>query len=103
VSRIVLRPFEEDDFPFILQSITSSDELLQWAGPGLSWPLDEAQLRDYRACGVSDPETCRPLSAVAGDLVVGHVHLVLDPKHDLGYIGRVLVSQAGADKAWARH
>jgi RimJ/RimL family protein N-acetyltransferase len=89
---IVLRPFEEDDFAFVLQSIASSDELLQWAGPGFSWPLDEAQLRDYREKAVSDPETFRTLSAVDGDTVVGHAQLVLDRTHDLGYIGRVLVS-----------
>jgi RimJ/RimL family protein N-acetyltransferase len=92
---VALRPFEENDFPFILQSIASADELLQWAGPGFSWPLDEAQLHDYRDKAVRDPEKFRPLSAVEGDTVVGHVELVLDRKHNLGYIGRVLVAPAG--------
>jgi RimJ/RimL family protein N-acetyltransferase len=92
VNRVVLRPFEESDFPLILKSISSSDDLLQWAGPDLSWPLDEAQLREYRAHAASNPETSRPLSAAVEDSVVGHVHLVLDPRHDVGYVGRVLVS-----------
>jgi RimJ/RimL family protein N-acetyltransferase len=94
MTRVALRPFEEDDFPFVLHSITSANELLQWAGPGFSWPLNEAQLRDYRDKGVQDPDTFQPLSVLEDDAVVGHVQLVLDRKNDLGYIGRVLVSPA---------
>jgi RimJ/RimL family protein N-acetyltransferase len=89
---VVLRPFEEDDFSFILQSIASADELLQWAGPGFEWPLTEAQLRDYRDKAARDPERFRQLTAVEGDAPVGHVELTLERKHDLGYIGRVVVA-----------
>lgn len=92
-AEVALRPFEETDFPFILGSIVSADELLQWAGPGLSWPLDEEQLRDYRSRG-DDPDKLLTFSAVenATDFVVGHVQLVLDREHDLGYVGRVLIA-----------
>ena len=87
-----VRPFEEDDFPFILQSISTGDELLQWAGPGFDWPLTEDQLRDYRGKAVGDPEKFRQLTAVEGGIAVGHVELTLERKHDLAYIGRVLVA-----------
>ena len=96
---LALQPFEENDFPFILQSIASADELLQWAGPEFSWPLGEAQLRDYRDKAVKDPEKFRPLSAVEGDAVVGHVELVLDRKHDLGSSVASWSRQPSADAA----
>lgn len=89
-----LRPFQEDDLPFVLHSIATADELLQWAGPAFDWPLSEDQLRDYRSKGINDPEKFRPLTAVEGDRAVGHVELTLERKHDLAYIGRVLVAPA---------
>jgi RimJ/RimL family protein N-acetyltransferase len=89
---LTLSPFQEDDFAFVLRSIATADELLQWAGPGFDWPLTEDQLRDYRGKGISDPERFRQLTAVEGDRVVGHVELTLERKHDLAYIGRVLVA-----------
>lgn len=89
---LTLRPFEQDDFPFIFRSIATADELLQWAGPGFDWPLNERQLRNYRDKAINDPERFRQLTAVDGDRVVGHVELMLEKNHDLAYIGRVLVA-----------
>jgi RimJ/RimL family protein N-acetyltransferase len=89
---LTLRPFDDDDFPLILGSITSADELLQWAGPGFHWPLSEDQLRDYRRRGIDDPEKFRQLTAVEGDRAVGHVELTVEREHDLAHIGRVLVA-----------
>lgn len=91
---ITLRPFEERDFGFILASIRSADELLQWAGPELSWPLDEERLRAYRdraAVGASEFLTFSADEQATG-AVVGHVQLVVNRDHDLGQVARVLIA-----------
>ena len=94
MSRLVLRPFVEDDFALILDSITSSDELLQWAGPGFEWPLTADKLRAYRQKAAKAPERYRQLTAVSDGVAVGHVELTLEPRHDLASIARVLVDHS---------
>jgi RimJ/RimL family protein N-acetyltransferase len=91
VGGVVLRAFEEGDFQSLLEAVESSDDLLQWAGPGFSWPLDEAQLQRYLARALEDPENLRPMTVVEDDATVGHVELVIDPTQNLGHVGRVLV------------
>ncbi|MFD9411355.1 GNAT family N-acetyltransferase [Streptomyces sp. NPDC059989] len=45
-----LRPFHPThDAPLLRTWVTSHAELMTWAGPSFSWPLDEAQLTAYAA------------------------------------------------------
>jgi RimJ/RimL family protein N-acetyltransferase len=87
---VSFRPFEMADAPALTRWAASADELLQWAGPHFSFPLDETQLRAY-AEGASD--TRRLISGVhEGGEVVAHAELNLLPRHRLGQIRRVGVA-----------
>lgn len=89
---VALRDFAEQDIPFLFRAVDSADALLQWAGPGFRWPLDEEQLREYLERS-REPDVLA-WSAVADAAVVGHVQLVVDRAHEVGYVGRVLVDAA---------
>jgi RimJ/RimL family protein N-acetyltransferase len=68
----------------------SADELLQWAGPKFSFPLDEEQLRAY-AEGASDSRHLISGVHESGE-VVAHAELNLLPQHRLGQVRRVAVA-----------
>uniref|UniRef100_A0AAU2JPC6 GNAT family N-acetyltransferase n=1 Tax=Streptomyces sp. NBC_00049 TaxID=2903617 RepID=A0AAU2JPC6_9ACTN len=47
-SPITLRPFRPaDDAPLLRTWVTTPAELMTWAGPAFTWPLDDAQLAAY--------------------------------------------------------
>ncbi|MER7465813.1 GNAT family protein [Streptomyces sp. NPDC097981] len=49
-SPLSLRPFRPaDDPPALHRWITTRAELVTWAGPAFTWPLDDAQLAAYAA------------------------------------------------------
>ncbi|KPI34061.1 hypothetical protein OV450_6150 [Actinobacteria bacterium OV450] len=49
-SPLSLRPFRPaDDAPALRRWITTRAELVTWAGPSFTWPLDDAQLTAYAA------------------------------------------------------
>jgi len=87
---VFFRPFEMADAPALLRWAASADELLQWAGPHFSFPLDEDQLRTY-AEGAS--ATRHLISGVheSGE-IVAHAELNLLPRHRLGQVRRVAVA-----------
>jgi RimJ/RimL family protein N-acetyltransferase len=89
--RISFRPFRLADAPTLISWAPTSDALLQWAGPHFSFPLDEAQLRDYAG---SAGERRHLVSGVrAGtDAVVAHAELNLLPEHEVGQVRRVAVA-----------
>ena len=45
--QIELRPFERADFSRLIRWSCSAEFLIQWAGLGFSYPLDETQLERY--------------------------------------------------------
>jgi GNAT superfamily N-acetyltransferase len=88
---IVMRPFSATDAEVLVSWATSADELLQWAGPNFTYPLDRQQLVRYAA---SADHNHHLISAVAREsgAVVGHAELNLLPQHELGRIQRVAVA-----------
>jgi RimJ/RimL family protein N-acetyltransferase len=85
-----LRALVLEDCQTLLSWISSADALFQWSGPwDFRWPLDRLQLRqDLERAG----DHRRLYVAVgAGDELVGHVMLTVQPEHRLGVIGRVLI------------
>lgn len=91
LSKLTIRDFRPSDGEALLSWAPSADELLQWAGPHFSFPLDEQQMRDYAA---SAGDTRHLVSGVDGDSgeVVAHAELNLMPEHELGQIRRVGVA-----------
>jgi RimJ/RimL family protein N-acetyltransferase len=91
VAALTFRPFDEaTDAQALMSWAGSADELLQWAGPHFTFPLDEDQLRAY-AEGAS--ERRHLISGVDEDLeIVAHAELNLLPRHRLGQVRRVGVA-----------
>lgn len=92
---LFLRYFGEQDFEYLKQWSISPEYLKQWAGPSLSYPLDDRQLSDYIA-GANHPAKSDKLiyCAVlgAGGQVAGHLSLsAIDRVNGSARIGRVVV------------
>jgi len=90
-TEVSIRPYRDSDAPALLTWARSSDELLQWAGPIFTFPLDERQLADYAA---GRGEHRRLISAVSPreEQVLGHAELKLVPDHDRAKSWRVAVA-----------
>jgi RimJ/RimL family protein N-acetyltransferase len=91
---IQLEEFQPEDSDRLIGWIPDARFLLQWAGPGYSWPLDKEQLLSTieRSKGPRSPQ--RMFKAVESDsgVTVGHIQLVrVDYDKERGHIGRVLV------------
>ncbi|MEV7523264.1 GNAT family N-acetyltransferase [Streptomyces sp. NPDC091371] len=96
LSLIPYRP--ATDAPLLRSWVTTPAELMTWAGPSFSWPLDDAQLTAYAA----EPGR-RTWTAVSRDgRPVGHAsvagtrlgRVLIAPGARAQGLGRALVSQA---------
>lgn len=88
-----LRCFESSDCDCLIDWIPDARFLLQFAGPGYSWPLDKAQLEQtLQAAQGEDPGYYR-FKAVDGstDEGVGHIQLGVNREKRTGLVQRVLV------------
>lgn len=97
---ILFRPFCLDDASTLISWAPTSDDLLQWAGPLFTFPLEEEQLAKY----ASTADDCRHLiSAVIRDsnAVVGHAELNILADHELGQIRRLAVAPAMRERGVA--
>ncbi len=73
---IRLRPFEPQDYPRLLSAMDSLQALMQWSGPFFRFPLDDSQLKAYRASGIGDTAPRRIHTACnAAGQPVGHIEL----------------------------
>ncbi|WP_327284106.1 MULTISPECIES: GNAT family protein [unclassified Streptomyces] len=69
-SPLALRPFRpEADAPALRRWITTRAELVTWAGPAFTWPLDDAQLTTYAA----EPDRHTWTAASPDGTPLGHV------------------------------
>jgi RimJ/RimL family protein N-acetyltransferase len=97
---VSFRPFDIADARALMSWAGSADELLQWAGPKFSFPLDEEQLRAY-AEGASDSRHLISGVNESGE-VVAHAELNLLPQHRLGQVRRVAVAPEGRGQGIGR-
>jgi len=85
---VELRPFTLVDADVIVSWISGPAELLAWAGPGFTWPLDDPQLAAY----VVEPGR-RTWTGVGPDgRIVGHASLRSDADGVSARLGRVLIA-----------
>lgn len=84
---IELREFALADSPFLVSWIDGPTQLLTWAGPTFTWPLDAQQLAAYAT--ESARRTWMGVDSATGD-PVGHASLRIDA--DTARLGRVLVA-----------
>lgn len=92
---IELVPFEESHFDLLIEWSPTAEFLLQWAGPGLGFPLDREQLGRLLATGQgTSPEAHLFTARRAHDgAVVGHGELGgLDRRNLSARLMRILVT-----------
>ncbi|WP_410511045.1 GNAT family N-acetyltransferase [Paenibacillus sp. BR2-3] len=92
---IILRYFREDDFGYLKSWSVSPEFLKQWAGPSLTFPLEDQELRKYMEDS-NHPVHSKLLiySAVhkASGQVVGHISLAaIDRDNRSARVGRVVL------------
>ncbi|MHB1490482.1 MAG: GNAT family N-acetyltransferase [Cellulomonas sp.] len=88
---VELREFALSDAPVLMTWIDGPQELVTWAGPAFSWPLDEHQLAAYAREASGQRRIWTAVQTGSGE-AVGHASLRLDPVHASGRLGRVLVA-----------
>lgn len=90
---LTLLPFTADHFDQLASWFSSEQEVVQWGGPGMTFPLDAAQMRAMVAEEAQQPpgRICRVAVDAAGQ-VVGHVQIVLDWANGVGRLARVAVA-----------
>lgn len=91
---IELQNFEPKDFQQLIEWIPSQEFLLQWGGPGFTYPLTLSQLENY-VNGANNNDSSVLVYKVIhkySNKVIGHISLgKLDKKNKSARIGKVLV------------
>jgi len=87
---IELRAFDTADRALLRSWVASPEQLLLWAGPSFTWPLDDDQLAAYqKAWAGADRRVWTAVDATTGS-PVGHASVrLVEP--DTGRLGRVLI------------
>ncbi len=94
---IELVPFEESHFDLLIQWSPSAEFLLQWAGPGLDFPLTREQLAGEFAGAARPPRARHPFAARATDSgrIVGHGEIgFVDRRNRSARLRRILIGPA---------
>jgi len=89
---VELREFTATDVPLLMGWIPGPTELLTWAGPAFSWPLDEGQRAEYAAESATERRRSWMGRETSSGRVVGHASLRIDADVSSGRLGRVLVA-----------
>ena len=89
---LVVDAFSEAHIPEMLDWFSSLEALVQWGGPGLSFPLQAAQLGQMLAgTKAAEPERWMFAGLVDGKLA-GHAQLALDWANGVGRLARVAIN-----------
>jgi len=99
---LTLEPFTTPDIDRLISWIPDAATLLQWAGPGLSWPLTRPQFeRDLASLKPNGPHVMLKAKNSSGE-VVGHVEIkAIDRTHSNAMLGRIMVSPTHRGQALA--
>ena len=89
VDQIEVVPFVPAHFPVLLAWFKGQADLVQWGGPVVRAPLDEAQLRALLAEQHSDPPTRLCWTGLVDGEPCAHAQLVLDRAQGVGRLARV--------------
>lgn len=92
---LLIRPFTREDFSTLLEWVPDEASLVQWAGTGLSFPLDAAQLEAIAA--ESTGERPRRLAWMATPAAspaeaIGHFQIAYDRRCDTATLARVILA-----------
>lgn len=93
-SDVELKPFTVSDIPRLMQWIPSSKFLLQWAGPGYSFPFTEAQIIAHLTGHSAAAGSTVILKVVlrGTDIPIGHGEILgIDVQQRSAVLGRILI------------
>ncbi len=89
-----LEPFSRAHFAALRGWFESEAELVQWAGPFIRPPLDDAKLAAMLEETAREPPARLAWTAMQGAEVVAHAQLVLEPWLGVARLARVAVAPA---------
>ncbi len=98
---IELQTFTPQDFARLIPWLANGDEIIQWAGPNFTYPLDEKQLEAYWRVSQQVPVVRKIYKAVdtSTGQVIGHIELNnIDARNHSAVVSRVLVNPAERGK-----
>ena len=89
---ILLRTFCREDFSLLSSWFASEEDVVQWGGPLVRHPLDEAQLESMlrETSGTKPARKCW-MAELEGE-TVGHVQLAFDWRNGNATVGRVVIA-----------
>jgi len=89
---VMLRPFRRDDFDLLSSWFTSEEDVVQWGGPSVKYPLDETQMELM----LKETSGTRPIRncwmAVLEGQTIGHAQTKFDWRNGVAIIGRVVIA-----------
>ena len=101
---IQLQTFEPQDFERLIPWIKDGDDIIQWAGPQFTFPLDTIQLEAYWRVSQQIPVIRKVYKAqeISSGRAVGHIELNnIDTRNRQAVVSRVLVDPAERGKGIA--
>ena len=96
---IRLIPFDQSHFDALIEWTSTSEFLLQWAGPGLTFPLDHKQLNQLLVSARSSPPGAYLFSAqmISDNTVIGHGEIgAVDRRNLNAKLMRILIGPESA-------
>ncbi|MBM6618069.1 GNAT family N-acetyltransferase [Bacillus suaedaesalsae] len=91
---VELKYFERSDFKQLINWIHSPAFLLQWGGPGFTYPLNDTQLEKYIENANNENSENRVYKVIDNETgeTIGHISLnKIDRKNKSARVGKVLV------------
>ena len=89
-----LIPFTPEHFPILASWFPTEADLIQWGGPNLRFPLDNAQLRAMLENWTGDLPGHRSWMLLHQGSIVGHAQLRFEWKHGVATLARVAIAPA---------
>jgi len=89
---VLIRPLERRDFQTIIDWFPSEAALIQWGGPDVRFPLDEAQLAEMADEGRQMPPLRQLWVGELDGVVAAHAQVALDWRHGVARLARIGIS-----------
>lgn len=99
---VQLIPFSAVHFATLASWFTSETDLVQWAGPTLTFPIDKAEFQAMIEQGQGPQPARLCWMAEAKGALVGHVQLAFDWRNGNATLGRVAVAPAARGRGLAQ-
>jgi RimJ/RimL family protein N-acetyltransferase len=89
-----LKPFTQEHFSELASWFPTEAALIQWGGPKLTYPLDDAQMNAMLDETRSNPPIKQCWMALFKNSLMGHAQLAFDWKNGNATLGRVAIAPA---------